>query len=282
MGEGLEGADGARPVLILGAGSGLEVPWHLAPARAVGWDADPWSRLRTALRHRRFPPWVFQDLTGGMDALGAVAWRTARQPWSGRLRATPVATRRLAGLIGSLEPRPGPLRAWIEQHRPGVILAANVMGQFGVGAQRMVEGAFKGRHPWTLDPDLPDPLEEALQAWTARAVRAWIRALLDSGADLWLVHDRGVIFGNEAVTLGPMEHEWIAQLRGAGPLEASDPLCGVEPLDEIMDRTLTHHLRWIWPVAPGQTHIMEAMRIRPPGTFLSHNQNSAFRKGAYG
>ncbi len=44
---------------------------------------------------------------------------------------------------------------------------------------------------------------------------------------------------------------WTAQLRGAGPLEASDPLCGVEPLDEIMDRTLTDHLRWLWPVAPG-------------------------------
>jgi hypothetical protein len=271
LGEGLQAADPEAPVLILGAGSGLEVPWRLAPASAVGWDGDPWSRVRTLLRHGRFAPWVFQDLTGGLEQLGALAWRTARQPWSGRIRATRAATLRLAGLVGSLEPRPAPLRAWIGEHRPGTILAANVMGQFGVVAQRTVARAFKGHRPWTPDPDLPDPLEEALQAWTAKAVRAWLGALLDSGADLWLVHDRGVIFGSTPVTLGPMVTDWVAQLRAAGPLEVSDPLCGVDVVSEFMSATLTHHRRWIWPVAPGQTHVMEAMRIQPTSAFLSHN-----------
>lgn len=261
LGEGLAAADPAAPVLILGAGSGLEVPWDLAPASAVGWDGDPWSRVRTFLRHRRFPPWVFQDLTGGLDELAALAWRTARQPWSGRIRATRVATRRLAGLAASLDPRPEPLRAWIRLHRPGTILAANLMGQFGVVAQRLVERAFQGRPPWTPDPELPDPLEQAIHAWTARAVRAWLAALLESGADLWLIHDRGVIFGSVPVTLGPMEASWLAQLRAAGPLEVSDPLCGVEPAAEFKGRPISRHHRWIWPVAPGQTHVMEAMRI---------------------
>ena len=273
LGQGLTAADPSAPVLILGAGSGLEVPWHMAPPGAVGWDADPWSRLRTLLRHRRWAPWVFQDLTGGLEALAALAWRTARPPWSGRIRAGQAASRRLAGLVGSLDPQPEPLRAWIRRYRPGPILAANVMGQFGVVAQRTVERAFAGRPPWTADPDLPDPLDDAIRIWTAKAVRAWLGALLESGADLWLVHDRGVLFGDQPVALGPMEKAWVAQLRAEGPLEASDPLCGVDPLDEIKNRTASQHLRWIWPVAPGQTHIMEALRIRPPEAFLSHNQD---------
>jgi hypothetical protein len=262
LGEGLRAA-GSAPVLILGAGSGLEVPWRLAPASAVGWDGDPWSRLRTLLRHGRWAPWVFQDLTGGLDQLAALAWRTARQPWSGRIRAGAASTRRLAGLIRSLDPQPGPLRAWILRHHPGTILAANVMGQFGVGAQRTVERAFAGRQPWAADPEEPDPLEEALQGWTARAVRAWLAALLESGADLWLAHDRGVIFGTTPVALGPMADDWVAQLRAEGPLEASDPLCGVDLAAECRGRTLSLHRRWIWPVAPGQTHIMEALRVQP-------------------
>ncbi|MDR3673101.1 MAG: hypothetical protein P4L36_19810 [Holophaga sp.] len=271
LGQGLGAADPAAPVLVLGAGSGLEVPWRLAPASTVGWDADPWSRVRTLLRHRRFPPWVFQDLTGGLDALAALAWRTARQPWSGRVRATGTAARRLAGLIGSLEPSPEPLRAWIREHRPGTILAANVMGQFGVVAQRIVERAFQGRLPWAEDPDLPDPLFDALQGWTARAVRAWMAALLDSGASLWLIHDRGVVFGDTPVTLGPMAADWIAQLRSGSPLEVSDPLCGVDVVSEVQGRILARHQRWLWPVAPGQTHIVEAMQIPTSSTFLSHN-----------
>jgi hypothetical protein len=58
-----------------------------------------------------------------------------------------------------------------------------------------------------------------------------------------------------------MEASWLAQLRAAGPLEVSDPLCGVEPAAEFKGRPISRHHRWIWPVAPGQTHVMEAMRI---------------------
>ncbi len=273
LGQGLAAADPGAPVLVLGAGSGLEVPWRLAPPATVGWDGDPWSRLRTLLRHGRWAPWVFQDLTGGLEPLAALAWRTVRQPWSGRIRTGQATIRRLAGLVGLLDPQPGPLRDWIRRHRPGTILAANVMGQFGVVAQRTVERAFGGRPPWTDDPEQPDPLDDAIRVWTAKAVRAWLGALLESGADLWLVHDRGVLFGDVPVTLGPMEKAWVAQLRAERPLEASDPLCGVDPVGEIKNRAVSQHLRWIWPVAPGQTHIMEGLRIRPPEAFLSHNQD---------
>ena len=85
LGEGL-GAAGVQPLLVLGAGSGLEVPWKLAPPGTVGWDADPWSRARTFLRHGRWAPWVFQDLTGGMETLSATVRRGVRQTWSGRMR----------------------------------------------------------------------------------------------------------------------------------------------------------------------------------------------------
>jgi hypothetical protein len=271
LGEGLRAADPRAPVLVLGAGSGLEVPWDLAPPGTVGWDADPWSRLRTLLRHRRWAPWVCQDLTGAMAELTDLAWRSARQPWSGRPRSTRTASRRLAGLLGSLAPDPAPLRTWIRQHRPGTILAANVMGQFGVGAQRAVERAFGGRTPWLPDPEQDDPLEQALNAWTARTVRAFLAVLLASGAGLWLVHDRAVLFGQTAVTLGPMQKKWIDQLRSACPVEASDPLCGVDVASEAEGREVALQHRWLWPVASGQTHLMEAIRIQPSATFLSHN-----------
>ena len=272
LGEGLRAAAPGAPVVILGAGSGLEVPWRQAPRGTVGWDGDPWSRVRTLLRHGRLAPWVFQDLTGGMAALHGTALRTARRPWSGRIRTSVTATRRLAGLVESLNPVPEALQAWIQQHRPGTILVANVMGQFGPGALRAVERAFRGHYPWTPDPEQQDPLYEALDRWTARAVRAFLAALLESGADLWLVHDRGVLFGTAPVTLGPMEEPWAAQVRAASPLEASDPLCGVDVLAEVKGRMVERHHRWVWPVAPGQTHIMEAIRIQPRKAFLSHNK----------
>lgn len=80
LGAGLARADRGRPVWVLGAGSGLEVPWAIAPPGAAGWDADPWSRLRTFLRHRRWPRWEFTDLTGAMAGLDDLARRCAREP----------------------------------------------------------------------------------------------------------------------------------------------------------------------------------------------------------
>ena len=271
LGEGLRKAGPGTAVLVLGAGSGLEVPWKSAPPSAVGWDADPWSRLRTFLRHGRWAPWVFQDLTGGLDELAALAWRTARQPWSGRIRANPAAWRRLAGLAASLDPGCGPLRGWIREHRPGTILAANVMGQFGAVAQRLVERAFAGHPPWTQDPEEPDPLDQALNAWTARAVRAFLEALAASGADLWLVHDRAVLLGARGVSLGPVADPWPAQLRAGGPIEAEDPLCGVDVVEEFRKRAPERHQRWLWPVAGNRTHVMECLRVPPSDGFLSHN-----------
>ena len=258
LGEGLAQARG--PALILGAGSGLEIPWSLAPPGTVGWDADPWSRLRTFLRHRVWAPWVFQDLTGAMADLAATARRTARQPWSDRVRATRTASRRLAGLIASLDPAAAPLDAWLQAYRPGTILAANLMGQFGVLANRTVTRAFAGQSPWEADGE-DDPLEAALHTWTARAVAAFLGALGRSGADLWLVHDRGVLFGEARVSLGPLREPWTAQLEAAVPLEADDPLCGVDVVRSFPGRTLERHERWLWPVAPGQTHVMEALRV---------------------
>lgn len=260
LGEGLAQCEPGRSVLILGAGSGLEVPWPLAPRGTVGWDGDPWSRVRTLLRHRRFPPWIFEDLTGGLEELQRVARRSVLQVWSGRRRPTELAARRLAGLLASMEPNPVALRKWIESHRPGTILAANVMGQFGVVARRLVEGIFEGALPWQEDPEVRDPLEEALDLWTARAIRAFLAALQGSGAGLWLVHDRGVVFSGGSLALGPEEPSWTSQLKSDVPLEVSDPLCGVDVLAEVK----TYHFhRWLWNLAPGQRHLIEAVMVPP-------------------
>src|SRR5664279_5736912 len=142
LGEGLQAADQARQVLILGAGTGLEVPWALAPPGTTGWDADPWSRVGTALRHQRWTPWVFEDLTGGLAELEALTRRAVAEPWSGRHRSQGAAAKRLTGLLPSLQPHPAALKTWIAERRPGTILVANVMGQFGVVAERLVESTF--------------------------------------------------------------------------------------------------------------------------------------------
>ena len=264
LGEGLQSADPARPVLILGAGAGLEVPWALAPVDTTGWDGDPWSRVWTALRHHRWPAWVFEDLTGGMSELDAAARRAVVEPWSGHRREREVAKKRLAGLLPSLVPDPGALRAWIGAHRPGAILVANVMGQFGVVAERIVEASFGGP-PWDLDPEREEPLSEALAAWTGRAIEAFLRVLGDSGADLWLVHDRAVVFGTGSLDLGPWEDVWTRHLRAEGPsLEGSDALVGLDPCSSLAGHGLNpvKRDRWIWPVAPAQRHLVEALAIR--------------------
>lgn len=265
LGEGLQAADPSKPVLILGAGSGLEIPWELAPRETTGWDADPWSRVRTALRHRRWAPWIFQDLTGGLDDLAATTRRAVMEPWSRRQRGTGAGSRRLAGLLPSLRPDPVALRTWIGAHRPGTILAANVMGQFGSVAERVIEGAFGGASPWEEDPERMDPLAEALDHWTRRALEAFLGVLRDSGADLWLVHDRAVLFGGEAVALGPWEDSWARQLRlGGRTFEVNDPLAGLEvsALLGAEGLALQRKERWLWPLAPGQHHLVEALALR--------------------
>ncbi|GLH73245.1 hypothetical protein GETHLI_17470 [Geothrix limicola] len=264
LGEGLQAADPGHPVLVLGAGAGLELPWSLTPKHTIGWDADPWSRVWTALRHRRWPAWIFDDMTGGLADLEATARRAVAEPWSGHRRDRDTAARRLAGLIPFLHPDPAPLRAWIAAHRPGAILCANVMGQFGVVAERVVEAAF-GFAPWRLDPETPDPLAEALEGWTGRALAAFLDALRDSGADLWLLYDRAVVFSGGALELGPWDEDWSRQLRGNGvPIEASDPLGGLDVAAHVRGGglELARQERWIWPLAPGQRHLVEALAFR--------------------
>lgn len=265
LGEGLQAADPSRPVLILGAGAGLEVPWALAPPQTTGWDADPWSRARTAFRHRRWAPWVFDDLTGGLGDLARLARRAVAEPWSGRPREAGRAARRLAGLLPSLRPDPGALRRWLEAHQPGAILGANVLGQIGVVAERVVGSAFEKASPWEADPERPDPLAEALEAWTRRVLESVLAVLAQSPAALWLVHDRGVVFSPGPLALGPWTDPWTAQLRGGPGLEVGDPLAGLDVVALLgaAGRPVRRQDRWIWPLAPDQRHLMEALALPP-------------------
>ena len=259
FGSGLQQADPERSVLILGAGTGLEIPWQLAPRHTTGWDADPWSRLGTTLRHRRYPPWVFDDFTGGFQALRATLERTLTLPGSSQRRPPELSTRRLTGLMPSLQPRAEPLRRWLQVHQPGTILVANVLGQLGCVAERLVESAFRPALPWVPDPDCPDPLAEALDAWTVRAIQAVCEALSESGAALWLLHDRAVVHGDTPLELGPLEGGWAQQLHSRVPLEVGDPLLGLDIRRIFTDRQETSFDRWLWPVGPGQLHLMEAL-----------------------
>jgi len=257
--DGLRRTDPSEPVLILGAGTGLEIPWGLAPHGTTGWDGDPWSRVGTLLRHRRFPPWVFEDVTGGFGELQATLLRALALPDSGFRRPPERAALRLAGLLPSLQPAAAPLRAWLESHEPGTILVANLLGQLGCVAERLVESAFHPATPWTQDPDLPDPLAAALDAWTIRAVRAICGVLEESGAALWMLHDRAVIHSEGPVDLGPLADSWTDQLRSPVPLEVGDPLPGLDLRACFSSRAETVFARWLWPVGPGQLHLMEAL-----------------------
>jgi hypothetical protein len=169
----------------------------------------------------------------------------------------------LAGLLPSLHPDPAELRQWLQLHRPGSILAANVMGQFGVVAQRLVEGILGAvEEP---DPDRPDPLSEALEVWTARVIEAFLKVLQESGADLWLIHDRAVVFSGGDLVLGPWTNDWIQQLQPERmPLEAHDPLAGQDVVALLgKPEMLRQKERWIWDLAPGQRHLVEALAWLP-------------------
>lgn len=255
LGTLLAAADPHRPVLILGAGAGLEVPWAQAPRGTVGWDADPWSRLRTALHHRRWPAWRFEEVTGAMAPLAAAAHRAARETWSGRLRSPEAAQARLAALLPTLPTEPTALRQVLSELRPGLVLAANLMGQLGEVARREVEAAFAPRDPWDEAPEL----EAAFQAWHRRLLEGFLEALSTCGAALGLLHDRAVLEGPEVPDLGAFTAVWTEQLRGPGAVEAHDPLSGLDVLVALAPRRPAPARRWWWPVGPGQVHLVEAL-----------------------
>jgi len=256
IGSSLQSAPPERPVLILGAGSGLEIPWNLAPGPTTGWDLDPTSRLRTLLRWGRWPDWVFEDFTGGLEGLLAVTRRSVRQTWSGHHREPELAARRLAGLIPSLRPDPRVLGQWLDRHRPGLVVGANWMGQLGGVAQRLVEREFGRSSPWVEDPELPDPLAEALEDWTRRTVQAHLQLLKDSGAELCLVYDRALVQGEAAISLGPFEADWTRQLHASGSLSLTDLLEGFQP-ESVMGTPIRCE-RWLWTLSRHQRHLVEA------------------------
>jgi hypothetical protein len=241
----------------------LEVPWDRAPKGTVGWDADPLSRMGTLLRHHRWAEWVFEDLTGAFEPMWDMAARSVRRPWNGRRVDPEMAAKRLAGLLPSLQPEGAPLRQWIRMHRPGLILSANVMGQFGPVAQALLRRAFHPLVPFQEDPEAPDPLAEALEGFIAKAVQAHLAVLAESGAELALVYDRAVIHGDVEPTLGPFTEAWPAQLRSAVPLEVSDPLSGIAPEQALQGLETKGCERWLWPVGEGQLHLVEARRLSP-------------------
>jgi hypothetical protein len=123
-----------------------------------------------------------------------------------------------------------------------------------------VETVF-GASPWEADPERPDPLAEALETWTRQAILGFLGALRESGADLWLVHDRAVLFGGGALALGPWEDAWVRQLRTRAAPEVSDPLAGLDPLSLLAEGGdgFARKERWLWPVAPQQRHVVEAL-----------------------
>lgn len=261
IGESLERAPRDRPVLILGAGSGLEIPWDLAPPRTTGWDLDPTSRLRTCLRWRRWPDWVFEDFTGGLDELQTLVRRSIHKPGSDRLRDTGLAARRLAGLIPSIDPDPRILRQWLERKRPSLVVGANWMGQLGVVAQRLVEKEFRHGSPWVGDPEAPDALSEALDQWVRRTIQSHVQVLRECGAELCMVYDRAVIYGDTPVQLGPFQADWTRQLQAPGCLTLSDPLMGLAA--EHLLQEPARWERWLWSLSPGQCHLMEAAAWTP-------------------
>jgi hypothetical protein len=263
IGSALENADPTRSVLILGAGWGIEVPWKLAPIGTFGWDADPFSRLGTWVRHRRRPQWVFDDLTGSFAELDRVSRRVQVREGMWVPRPADAAARRLAGLLPSIPCAPMALEAWIGEYRPGTIICANVLGQIKPAAHSIVEMAFKPRDPWVLDTDLNDPLREALDAWTAKVAKAVLAVLGQSGSSLYLLHDRGVVHEDADVSLGEWTDDWTKQLRSEKKsLEVSDPLPDVNVLEELAPRTCREKTRWIWPLGPAQLHVMEAVSFR--------------------
>ncbi|MCL1909197.1 MAG: hypothetical protein FWG12_07535 [Holophagaceae bacterium] len=264
FGAALSEADPARPVLIIGAGWGLEIPWRSAPRNTFGWDADPLSRLGTLLRHRRWVPWVFDDLTGAFASLYKVSRRVQVIEGLGKLRPAQVAAKRLAWLLPSIPPSPQALERWVHDYRPGTIICANVLGQIKPMACRIVEAAFGHRSPWINDQDLADPLHDAINVWTAGILRSILQVLRSSNSSLFLLHDRGVVHQEADIALGEWTDSWAEQVKSNNSyLEASDPLSGLDILEEFNKLTCKSKSRWIWPLGTSQIHIIEALAFKP-------------------
>jgi hypothetical protein len=139
-----------------------------------------------------------------------------------------------------------------------------------------VEQGLPFGSPWNPDPDRTDLLALALDAWTVRALRAFLGALRDSGAELWLVHDLAVVHGDGPVALEAGEGPWTGLLRCEDPV--GDPLCGVDALAELGG--VGRRERWLWPVGPGQTHVMEALQVPAREPRLVHIDGRAWGLGA--
>jgi len=116
--------------------------------------------------------------------------------------------------------------------------------------------------PWVSDPELHDPLQEALDEWNAKMLRAILGVLRDSNAALFLLHDRAIIHHEADVALGEWADTWQGQLKTSERfLEASDPLSGVDFINELNGLDCRAKERWIWPLARKQIHVVEAIGI---------------------
>ena len=76
------------------------------------------------------------------------------------------------------------------------------------------------------------------------------------------------MFGGGTLELGPWEDVWTRQVRREGPpIEASDALAGVDVLAFLVGGgvEVVRKERWIWPLAAGQRHVVEALAFRRPG-----------------
>lgn len=192
-----------------------------------------------------------------------MAQRCVREPWNGKRRSLAQAIQRLAGLIPSLEALGTPLRTWIQAHRPGLIVSANVMGQWDAVVHALVCKAFHPLSPFVEDPEAHDPLAEALEGYVVKAVRHHLEILGESGAELCLLYDRAVFFDPPELELRVWTEAWRHQLRAVEELEARDPLMGVDPGVVLGNLHAVAQDRWLWPVGPQQLHLMEARRFRP-------------------
>jgi hypothetical protein len=208
-------------------------------------------------------PWIFSDFTDAFAELDKVARRVQIMEGHWTPRPATASAKRLAGLLPSLIPSPKTLKAWILEYRPGTIICANVLGQIRSMAHQVIELAFESRSPWVADQDIVDPLQNALDEWTAKLVRGLLTLLRQSGSNLYLLHDRGVVHQDADLALGEWTEPWPKQLRAsADSLDVSDPLPGIDVLEELNPLNCNNKNRWLWPLGAEQIHIVEALEYR--------------------